>query len=363
MTTIRDVAKRAKVSTATVSRVLNQHPSVNPAIRDAVLTAIEALQYRPNPIARTLRTARTYTLGLVLSNMRNADVVTAAIRGAEGAAREHGYALFVTNAERDPALEERYLQSMLDRRVDGLLCNPRIALERVHKLSLRARVPVVVFARPSATGVLPTAVLSFAAATEEALAHLLELGHRRLGTVTDVSQSTLDPDVAWGVRFIRRLFTAHGLTDEPDHHLVVSSTAECSQQVRTMLSKPQPPTALFVTPLYLVPAVIVGIRAAGAEVPRDVSLIGFGDSEWAQVVQPPISVVAADVTAHLDAATRLLLRLIEQQHVRKGELEVVEHQARYLRRGSVAPPPASGAAARSALSGESERTEGSATAG
>jgi LacI family transcriptional regulator len=338
VTTIRDVAKRAKVSVATVSRVLNQHPSVNPAIRDAVLAAIEALQYRPNPIARTLRTAKTRTLGLVLSNMRNADVVTAAIRGAEAAAREHGYALFVANAERDPALEEHYLQWMLDRRVDGLLCNPRIGLERVRALSQQAGVPVVVFARPNATGVLPTAVLNFAAATEEALAHLLELGHRRMGTITDVSQSGLDPDVAWGVRFIRRLLEAHGCAGEPKYHLVVPSSAECSQRVQTLLSGPRPPTALFVTPLYLVPATIMGIRAAGAEVPGDVSLIGFGDSEWAQVVQPPVSVVAADVTAHLDAATRLLLRLIEQDSAPEAELEVVEHRARYLRRRSVAPP-------------------------
>jgi LacI family transcriptional regulator len=362
VTTIRDVAKRAKVSVATVSRVLTQHPSVNPAIRDAVLAAIEALQYRPNPIARTLRTARTYTLGLVLSTMRNADVVTAAIRGAEAAAREHGYALFVANAERDPALEERYLQGMLDRRVDGLLCNPRIALERVRELSQQAGVPVVVFGRPSATGVLPTGVLNFAAATEEALAHLVALGHRRLGTVTDASQSTLDPEVAWGVRFIQRRLEARGLGGDPAYHLVVRSTAECSQQVRALLSTPRPPTALLVTPLYLVPETIMGIRAAGAEVPQDVSLLGFGDSEWAQVMQPPVSVVAADVTAHLDAATRLLLRRVEQPHDGGGELEVVEHHARYLRRGSVAPPPMGGAADRPAPGGGTDHAERSLTA-
>jgi LacI family transcriptional regulator len=89
-----------------------------------------------------------------------------------------------------------------------------------------------------------------------------------------------------------------------------------------------------VTPFYLVPATIAGIRAAEAAVPDDVSVIGFGDSSWAQIVEPPISVVAADLTAYLDASTRLLISLI------KGEREpvpAIEHHARYIRRGSVMP--------------------------
>jgi LacI family transcriptional regulator len=334
--TIRDVARQAQVSVATVSRVLNNHPSVNPAIRRVVLAAIEALQYQPNPIARTLRTARTHTLGLLLSTMRNAELVAAAIRGAEAAAQARGYALFVANSERDPALEERYLRSMLERRVDGLLCNPRTNLTTVRDLAQKAGVPVVVYGRPAATGVLPTAVLSFGAATEEAIDHLLELGHRRIGTVTHVRQSDLEIDLGWGVPFIRRALRARGMAMERDHHLVVQSSEECTRRVGALFAARAHPTALFVTPLYLVPATIAGIRAAGARVPDDVSLIGFGDSEWAQVVEPPLSVVAADLTAHLDAATRLLIGLIEHGH---DGSPVREHRARYLRRDSVCPPP------------------------
>jgi LacI family transcriptional regulator len=94
----------------------------------------------------------------------------------------------------------------------------------------------------------------------------------------------------------------------------------------------------LITPLYLAPATITGIRAAGARIPSDVSLLGFGDSDWARVVEPPLSVVAADLTAHFEAATRLLVHLLDGKHDRSS---VVEHHASYVRRGSVHAAPAS----------------------
>jgi LacI family transcriptional regulator len=332
--TIRDVAKQAQVSVGTVSRVMNDHPSVSPAIRRAVLDAVAALHFQPNAIARTLRTARTQTLALLMSSMRNADLAFSAIRGAEDGAYEHGYALFVANSRGDPRVEERLLKNLVARRVDGLLCNPRMPIEKVHALVQRAGVPTVVYGRASANGPLPTAVLDFAAATEEAIDHLLALGHRRIGTVTDAGQRSLEVNLAWGVRFIHRALVARGIEIDPRHHPVVRSTEECTQVIRALFLGRQHPTAMLITPLYLAPATIAGMRAAGAQLGRKVSVIGFGDAAWTQVLEPPLSVVAADLTAHFKAAARLLVSAIA------GEADVpavVETHARYLRRGSVQP--------------------------
>lgn len=318
--------------------MVNNHPSVNPAIRRVVQEAITELHFQPNANARMLRTARTRTLGLLMSSMRNADLAFSAIRGAEAAAHEHGYALFVANSRRDPALEEQYLRNLSERRVDGLLCNPTMALEQVHTLVERAGVPTVVYGRSAANPLLPAAVLSFAAATEEAIDHLLKLGHRRIGTVTDTAQRGLEVNSGWGVKFIRRALAARGIAIDSGHHLVAQSTEECTKLSHELFQRAGHPTAMLITPLYLAPATISGIRAAGARMPGDVSLIGFGDSDWAQVVEPPLSVVAADLTAHFEAATRLLLRLIEGE---QDHPSTVEHRARYLRRGSVYTSPAS----------------------
>lgn len=335
MTTIRDVAGRAQVSIATVSRVINDHPSVNPAIRRVVQQVIEELHFQPSAIARTLRTAKTRTIGLLVSSTRNADLMSSAIRGAEAAAHEHGYALFVANSRRDPRIEARYLRNMLERRVDGLLLNPTMPLEEMHALVQRAGAPAVIVGQPAPNGLLPATVLNFAAASEEAIDHLVELGHRRIGSLTDTSQSGLDVNVGFGVRFLRHAFRARGVEVNRQYHPVAQSTADCTRLVRNLFTGSRPPTALFVTPLYLIPATIAGIRAAGARVPRDVSLIGFGDSEWVQVVEPPLSVVAADITAHFDAATRRLIGLIERG---SDDFPETEHRARYIRRGSVQRP-------------------------
>src|SRR5262249_27688131 len=156
---------------------------------------------------------------------------------------------------------------------------------------------------------LPSTVLSFAAATEEAIDHLVALGHRRIGTITDASQSGLEVNFGWGVRFIHRALIARGIAIDPTLHLVVRSSEEGARLVRALCQRADRPTAMLITPLYLAPATIAGIRAAQFHIPQDVSLIGFGDSEWAEVVAPPLSVVAADLSAHFQAATRLLIGL------------------------------------------------------
>ncbi|MGH2602120.1 MAG: LacI family DNA-binding transcriptional regulator, partial [Dehalococcoidia bacterium] len=247
MATIRDVAERALVSVGTVSRVLNDHPSVNPAIRRAVLTAIDELQYRPSAIARTLSTGRTGTLALLLPSMRNAEVVSAVIQGAEAAAHEHGYALVIANTHGDPRIDEQYVKNLLDRRIEGLVCSPAMDVESLHCLLEQAGVPGVVLGTPGTPRSLTVAQLSFAPATEEAIDHLLALGHRRIGTITHASQSGLDASAAWGVQFIRRALDARGIETRHDFHLEAQSAEECVALVRDLASADPHPTALFVT--------------------------------------------------------------------------------------------------------------------
>ncbi|MGE0545357.1 MAG: LacI family DNA-binding transcriptional regulator [Dehalococcoidia bacterium] len=332
MTTIRDVAEWAQVSVGTVSRVMNGHPSVSPAIRRVVLEAIDELHYQPNAAARTLRTAKTDTLGFLAVNMRNAEVAAAAITGAEAAAQEHGYALFVANTRRDPSVQDQYLRNLLGRRVDGLLCPASMDLERVHQLVDQAGVPTVVFGQPKPFTLLPSTVLNFSAATEEAIDDLRGLGHERIATITHVSDAGLEESVAWGASYIQNALRQRGIDGGDGYELIVQSTEECTRRVTELMARPDRPTALLVTPLYLVPATIAGIRTAEATIPADVSLIGFGDSSWAEIVEPPISVIAADLTAYLHASTRLLIDLINGGQIPDPP---IEHHAHYIRRGSV----------------------------
>lgn len=129
MASIKDVAAAAGVSVATVSRVLNSHPSVSPDARTRVLTAVESLGYRPNAVARSLRTAQTRTLGLVISDVLNPYFGELA-RSVEDEARGLGYSVIIGNADERPELQDHHVRTLLDRRIDGLLVSPPTAPRR-----------------------------------------------------------------------------------------------------------------------------------------------------------------------------------------------------------------------------------------
>lgn len=335
MTTIRDVAQRANVSVGTVSRVLNDHPSVNPAIRRTVLETIDALRYQPNAIARSLSTARTRTLGLLLFDLRNAEIVSAVIAGADSVAHEHGYGLLVAGEAGDAAAEAQQVRSLLQRRIDGLLCAAS-TLRPVAGIVEPTGIPTVAFGGQQSIGSMPAVVLSFAAATDAAIAHLAALGHARIGVVSRAHE--LHAGAAAGLRApdIERALRRRGLRANRNLLVRAASVAACARLVQELLADEERPTALFVNALYLVPPTIAGIRAAGLRIPTDISVIGYGDSDWAKIVEPPLNVIATDLIAHLQAATRLLIGLVEQTDDAQS---TIEHCGQYIQRGSVGLAP------------------------
>ncbi|CAM5740719.1 LacI family transcriptional regulator OS=Streptomyces alboniger OX=132473 GN=CP975_28285 PE=4 SV=1 [Streptomyces alboniger] len=120
MASIKDVAAEAGVSVATVSRALSGHPSVSADARARVLAAVETLDYRPNAVARSLRTDQTHTLGLVISDVMN-PYFTELARSVEEEARALGYSVIIGNADERPDLQDHHVRNLLDRRIDGLL--------------------------------------------------------------------------------------------------------------------------------------------------------------------------------------------------------------------------------------------------
>ena len=123
MVSIKDVAATSGLSVATVSRALNGHPSVSDGARQKVLAAVDALGYRPNVVARSLRTDRTGTIGLVISDVLN-PYFTELARAVEEEARALGYSVIIGNADERPDLQDHHVRTLLDRRIDGLLVSP-----------------------------------------------------------------------------------------------------------------------------------------------------------------------------------------------------------------------------------------------
>ncbi len=174
--TIRDVAAAAGVHPATASRAFSAPHLLRPATRDAVLAAAARLGYRPNQTARALTTGRTSHLAVIVPDIAN-PFFPPLIKAAQRSAREHGYQVFVADTDEDPATEEEVVTA-LARRVDGLLLvSPRLPGDAVARLA--AGPPPLVLVNRSVPG-LPAVLMDVGGGTEAAVAHLADLGHRRI---------------------------------------------------------------------------------------------------------------------------------------------------------------------------------------
>ncbi|CAM5726731.1 HTH-type transcriptional repressor PurR [Streptomyces violaceorubidus] len=175
MASIKDVAAEAGVSVATVSRALNGHPSVSAAARARVLAAVETLGYRPNAVARSLRTDQTRTLGLVISDVMN-PYFTELARSVEEEARALGYSVIIGNADERPDLQDHHVTTLLDRRIDGLLVSPTDGGSPRMLDAARAGTPMVFVDRWIPGVDVPVVRSDGRAAVRDLVAHLHGLG-------------------------------------------------------------------------------------------------------------------------------------------------------------------------------------------
>lgn len=303
--TIRDVAKRAGVSIGTVSRVLNKAADVRPPMREAVERAIQELNYQPNESARQLRSMRTRAIGMVVNDLLHGMNVVAA-RGAEEAAESRGYTLLLADSRQDAAFEQRIIESLLSRRVDGLLVTPARSIAAVQTAVARSQTPLLVYGQLQSRRDVPTAIIEEREASLAAIEALIACGHRRIlltGQDQPVSRNR--------VRHLTSLF--HAATDDEvriESRLVPNSEAGVAA-VREGLASDLRPTAVVSLTLTALPYVCRGIREEGLTVPADISVLTYGDADWVEGYTPPISVVTLNYREHLQDATHYLIDLIE----------------------------------------------------
>ncbi len=286
--TILDVAARAGVSTATVSRVLSQPDRVAEPTRARVTAAVAALGYRPNIAARTLRTLRADKILLTVPDISN-PFFASIIHGAEEAARDAGYAVVVGDTRHDPEVEDQYAEMLSRREVDGLIFLGHRLPASLSPLVARqgAGAPIVNGCEYSPDLGVPSVHIDNARAGRDAIQHLIALGHRDIGIVTGPAVSPLSRDRLSGAAEGAR---AHGL----DHRLQVRiadySAAAAFDAATDLIAAGV--TALFCFSDEMAMGAIAAIAAAGLTCPADVSVIGFDDLPSARFLQPALTTIA-----------------------------------------------------------------------
>lgn len=288
--TIRQVAEAARVSVATVSRVVSGSPHrVSQATRDRVLAAAARLRYQPNLVARGLKKRVTHTIGLIVPDISN-PFFPAIARGIEDVANRAGLAVLLCNTYEDLAKERAYLALLRKRMVDGLIF-ATVGANTAHLRMLRREgVPVVLVARAPDRVRIDAVLVDNRRGARQATEHLLRLGHRRIAFIggpaaLPVARERLagyrDALAAGGIRASRALVCDGGFRAEGGRAAVAA-----------LISRRVPFTAIVAGNDLMAIGAMEELRRRGRRLPRDVAVVGFDDITFASLVEPPLTTVA-----------------------------------------------------------------------
>ncbi|MBI5033266.1 MAG: LacI family DNA-binding transcriptional regulator [Chloroflexi bacterium] len=320
MPTIRDVAKLAGVSTATVSHVLNNSRTVLPETRQQVLHAIEQLNYRPSAIARSLTTNVTRTIAVLVADITN-PFFASIVRGIEDRLEPHGLNLIVCNTDEQADREARYLELLLARRVDGLIIAPTGEAQTLFHEFASHRIPLVFIDRKPPHPHGPLVAVDNHAIGYAATNYLLRLGHRRIAIL---ARKPMLSTVMGRLGGYRQAFIDHRLTvDESLIAITEHDLAAVANSARQLLASNQHPTAIIATNQIMSLGVLQAMQDRHLKCPDDISLICFDDNPWVALFTPPLTAVRQPVAELCDAAINTLQQALTHQRSKSVEKTIL----------------------------------------
>ncbi len=330
--TIIEVAVEAKVSPATVSRVVNGTQPVSPHLRKRVEEALRKYDYQPNPMARALKGNKTLAIGVIISDFAN-PFFTAVVRGVEEAALKADYSVILCNSDEDPQRERRYLELLKSKRIDGVIVSPTHDSDP-EAYRMLGSTPIVLIDRNVPDLEADMVRVDNFHGSYEAVTYLIGLGHIRIATIAGPTNVTTGIE---RLRGYRSALHDAGIPINPDLITVGDFRQESGyDRARQLLALDPRPTALFVANNLMTLGAMIALNEAGVQIPDDVSMVGFDEVDWAQLSRPPLTVVTQPAyEVGLDGA-ELLLRRILEGNARKKQTLLLSPEL--VVRDSTAPP-------------------------
>ncbi|MBX4976942.1 LacI family DNA-binding transcriptional regulator [Rhizobium lentis] len=341
--TVADVAKAARVSKATAARVLGGYGVVSGKIKDQVMAAAAALEYRPNELARSMSTGRSGIIGVVVGDIENA-FFSLAVRGITDAARVAGFNVIISNSGEKLEAEKSAVDLLIGKRVDGLIVTPARCDSIDHLRHVRrAGMPLVLFDRTIPELDVDSVTGDDREAAIAATRFMVGEGHRRLAYVSamdaegngfidigGISNSAVRERVEGFVSVL----TEAG-SPNPVHYVRLGATdqPQTDAVIKRLLADPSPPTAILASDSLVGLRVFKSLQSLGLSIPDDVSMISFLDADWTTVTVPPITIVDQHVYEMGKLAGERLVARIEQSPLAVERLRV---RTRLVTRGSVA---------------------------
>jgi LacI family transcriptional regulator len=301
MTNIQDVAKAAGVSTASVTRYL-----AGQTIRraDAVKQAIDELGYRPSHVARSLKTGRHDSIGVIVPDISN-PFFAALVKGVEREMRPHGMQVILGNSDEDAGREEALVRE-LSQRTDGIIMAPLTENDEIPLALMKTGIALVFVDRDIASGPdVDRVLVDNASGVRQAVDHLVGLGHTRIAAISGPLDSTPG---RMRHEALLSSFAHHGIAAD-DSLLRIGDFREASGRaaIQEIWAAPERPTAVFVANNLMTTGALTALMEMGVRVPSDLSVVGFDDLPLAALLDPPLTVISRPDVDQGAAAARLLV--------------------------------------------------------
>ncbi len=316
--TIKDVAKEGGVSITIVSRVLSNYGSFSEESKSNVLKAVEKLNYKPDIVARSLRTKKSKVIGVIVS-----DIVTffftTLVRGVEDVANQGNYSVILCNSDEDPIKEREYLLALYERGVDGLIISPSPGNDSYLKKLARGGTPIVLVDRKVKALRVPMVMVDNESGAYEAVSYLIDLGHRRIGIIAGLKGTSTSEERLAGYE---RALKEHHLSQNPELTKAGDYRRERAKEAaEEFLRMKNPPSALFVSNEPMTNGALLALRENKVKIPEEMSIIGFDDPIWAPLTNPGLTTVSQPSYSIGTLACQTLLKQIRGIGRSKAPLE------------------------------------------
>ncbi len=307
---IKEVAKRAHVSTATVSRTINDSTKVRPDTAARVRKAIEELNFYPNTHARTLVSGRSRMLGLIISDITN-PFFPEIVKSFEDEAVQRGQEVIIGNTDYKPKRMAGCIRRMVERKVDGVaILTSETDRELLAELTRRS-IPMVLMDARQASARCANIVIDYAQGIQEALEHLFSGNHEKIAFIAgpqDLHSARIRKKAFIAGMKARGIHLGPGLIQEGDHRLEGGQAA-----MNNLLHNGSRPTAVITSNDLTAIGAMSAINDAGLRVPGDISLVGFDDISFAHLTQPRLTTVSLSRAEIAKTAFNALERLIRKE--------------------------------------------------
>lgn len=286
--TLRDIAKEAGVSTTTISRALNDKPDVSPKTKDKILEIAKNLGYTPNLLAKSLRSRKSKTIGVILADISN-PFFSAVAKGIEDAARKRNYSIILCNTDEKYEKEEEAVRVLVEKRVDGLLITP---VQKEYKDILRIKeqkIPLVLVGRHFDTIKTNSVVSDDALGGFLATEYLIKKGHRKILYISGPLHISSATERLKGYK--RALRECKIPFEEKLVRGYTAKMGEAYTLMRKILKKKLDFTAVFTFSDFLALGVMKALREEKSKIPDDVAVVGYDDIEFASILEIPLTTV------------------------------------------------------------------------